>query len=462
MKWLRRLPAAVLASIIATQWACTLTAVGDPDTPIPPATQAENMPASATTTVEPTAKSPGSATPAATEAPPPTATATPTEVADAGPACQIAYVRDGQLYCRLTDAREVQMAIVDGGSVQRIAIATDGQSVAYTIGVPGGPADLFAIGLEAALAGELVPISLANATTLSGGRPDDVVSPSEIAFMAGQDVVVFDTSFVPVGGIEGPGEYVNNDLWRVNADGSALTAVLAIGQGGRFSVSPAGAQIAISSATAISVLDLVSGSQTVALEYDPILTYSEYSWRPALTWRADGTEFAAVVPSTDPLAEDTNATLHLISADGIEQPLGLVPGNFVFGGMIDLTADGSRVAFSLRDDSGQANEARVRQVEGGAAEEVILLPEIQWLRWSPDGQQLLVVHRNVTGNGMLFSVGDGSLRSLDLPVRDAIWRGPDLYYLIENGDGSFDINRLSAAGVEVLLTAIDSSLWAVR
>lgn len=440
---------------VAAQLACSLTGSTATPTPIaPPPTLTATPTAAIPPTTEPTAAPTESSPP--TEAPAPTPTAEPT-----GPTCQVAYVRAGQLYCLLVGGGEVRVTAVDGGSLQGAAISSDGAWVAYLIGVPDGPADLFAIRVADAATGALAPTPLANATNLPGANAGDMVSARTLAFVPGTQTLLFDTRYVPAGGIQGPGEYVNNDLWRVNVDGTGLQQVAPNGTAGLFAVSPSGGHVALSSGNTIAVLDLVATTVTPALEFDPILTYSEYAYKPEPVWSADGSAFTVAVPSVDPMAADTHATLHRIMANGVEEPLGLIPGNFVFGGLIAVAPTGDRVAYGLRDDAGVFSALTLQRLPSDPAPGGVTIPEITWLDWSPDGTRLGVGHRNVVANAQIVEP-DGSLRSLDLSVVDLAWRGSDVYYLVVNGDGSHDINVLRPTGVEVLATELGAALWAVR
>jgi len=370
-------------------------------------------------------------------------------------------VRAGQLYCRLDGGGEVRVTAVDGGSLQAAAISSDGAWVAYIIGVPDGPGDLFAIRVADAAGGTLTPTALANATNLPGSQPGDMVSARTIAFVPGTQTLLFDTRYVPAGGIQGPGEYINNDLWRVNVDGSGLSQLAPNGTAGRYAISPTGGHVALSSGNTISVLDLAAGSIAAALEFDPILTYSEYAYKPEAVWSADGSVFTVAVPSVDPMAADTHATLHRINTAGIEEPLGLIPGNFVFGGVIRVAPTGERVAYGYSDGTGAISALTLQRLPSDPTPGGVTIPEITWLNWSPDGSRLAVGHRNVVANAQIVEP-DGSLRSLDLPVIDLVWRGSDVYYLVVNGDGSHDITVLRPTGVEVLATELGAALWAVR
>lgn len=441
--------------MLLAQLACGLTGsptqTPAPATGVPQPTDA----AIATPTNVPAPTEAPSATP--TSAPP---SPTPTNV-PAGPTCQVAYVRAGQLYCSLEGGGEVRLTQVDGGSLQAAAVSSDGAWVAYTIGVPDGPADLFSIRVVDAANGALAPTPLANATNLPGNQPGDMVSARVLAFVPGTQTLLFDTRYVPSGGIQGPGEYLNNDLWRINVDGSGLQQLAPGGTGGRFAISPTGGHVALSSANTIAVLDLASGALTSAIEFDPILTYSEYAFKPEVAWSADGTAFTVAIPSIDPMAADTHATLHRVNTAGIEEPLGLVPGNFVFGGVIRVAPTGDRVAYGVRDAAGALNALTVQRLPSDPAPGGVTVSEIQWLNWSPDGARLAIGHRNVVANAQILEP-DGALRSLDLQVVDLAWRGSDVYYLVHNGNDTYDIDVLRPTGVEVLATELGAPLWAVR
>src|SRR5262249_3620433 len=71
-------------------------------------------------------------------------------------------------------------------------------------------------------------------------------------------------------------------------------------------------------------------------------------------WSADGSYFTVAVPSHDPMAADSSVAFYRVTAAGAATPYGSVPGNFVFGGSIQvqLAPNGAHASYSQGDPGG--------------------------------------------------------------------------------------------------------------
>jgi hypothetical protein len=273
-----------------------------------------------------------------------------------GFACSLAYASESRVYCPGEGGTPVMVAEDTRGTISAVAVSSDGAWVAYIVSLPpeNATSELWAV----KPGGDAAPIRLVGPEQLVSPQPDTTSSPRNFEWLAGTHTLVFDTRFVPNGGIQGPGEYIHNDLWRVEAGTGALRNLLPAQAGGNFHLSPDGQRIAISGATSIQLLNADGSNLRTVIEYPMIITYSEYQYKPAVVWSTDSAFFTVLVPSPDPMAADSSATIFRVAAAGDSgETMGRFDGNFVFGGPLGpgLSPDGRRLVYGRSTDQGVAN-----------------------------------------------------------------------------------------------------------
>lgn len=221
-----------------------------------------------------------------------------------------------------------------------------------------------------------------------------------------------------------PGWRANNDLWIVRADrlisgSQSLRAepVLTTSAPGAYSWwgstfrwAPDGQRLAYAGADQVGVVDVISRSRRVLVEFPAYRTYSEWVWTPNVSWSPDGRFLATVVHGAPLANEDPQDSpafeLWLLAADGsfsarVADQVGMwaAPSwgaaGVLYGQATNpLQSVDSRYALMLRDRDG-SNPRRVFPV--GQEPGVEAPPQ---LVWAPNGQEFLFVF-----NGNLY-LGD--------------------------------------------------------
>jgi len=265
------------------------------------------------TATQPPPTEPAAATAVATDTPvpvSPTATLAPPSAL-----CPLA-IADGPTVLCLDGPNEFQIADAgSGNSVYRVAVSPDGGRVAFIAARPDTISELWVANADGTN-----PRKLAGPEQLVGSDPTVANWPRAIQWQAGTHNLFFDTGFTPAGGPFGPGEYINSDLWVVNADTGSLSQMLTPGTGGFFSISPDGGWVAVSQPDSIDVIRADGATvRPDLIRFEPIITYSEYAYKPLVTWGADSTYFIVSIPSHDPLAADAGATLFLEGASVVRE-----------------------------------------------------------------------------------------------------------------------------------------------
>jgi hypothetical protein len=358
--------------VLETSVAATLTALA-PATVTP-------APNPATVTAAP-AVSETPAGPATTEtAPAPTAT-----LPTAGlTTCNIAYIDFDNLFC--VEFGGQPQFLASGNGLFGAQLSSDGQKVAYQVTVAEGVTELWVVNANP-LEGPAHPlVSDAEAPNADAANINSV---NNFQWLNGTHTLVFDTRYKPAGGPFGPGEYINADLWTVDADTGVVAAVLPANTAGYFLASPDGFTIAISRGQGLDLVESDgSNYRQNVVNFPSIITYSEYIFRPRPQWSAEGTYFTVAVPSADPMAADSTFAVYRVSVDGTVEPLANLPGNIVFGGSIgaQIAPDGLHLVYSVGQPDGSGDVLHMLSMPGDSVGDNAFDHQTGpiGLGWSPD------------------------------------------------------------------------------
>ena len=126
------------------------------------------------------------------------------------------------------------------------------------------------------------------------------INPSQVAWRPGTHELYFNTA--PQ--VDGPGLFLNDDLWVVDVVSGQLTPLLAPGEGGKFYFSPDGSQLAVVTPGRINLMDPDGSNRRDGLTHTPVITYSEFAYYALPVWAADSSSFMAAIPPVDILAGD--------------------------------------------------------------------------------------------------------------------------------------------------------------
>jgi len=411
---------------------------------------ASAAPATATVIAAATAAVTVATTAAATEATATAATPAPTEAVAAG--CKVAYADQNTLYC-LPDSGTPQ-TLATGSGLFGPALSPDGSLIAYQVVITDGVTQLWVASVSE---GGEAPHVLVGQDQLPSADGSQINSPNHYAWLAGTHTLVFDTRYLPTAGPGGPGEYINADLWTVEADSGKLTNLLPAKQAGVFAVSPNGHSIAVSRPTGLDLID-ADGSHhhTGLITFLAIVTYSEYAYKPHVQWSADGSYFTVGVPTQDPMAPNSAITFYKVSADGTEKLLGSHPGNYVFGGSIQpqIAPDGAHVVYAVADPAGGAESLHMLTLQSGALGDNAFDTQASpggW-GWSPDSQVYVYDDVPGGGGGKAYATGPGVeaphvLADNLTALKDLRWvNGNSVVFLGQIGGSAWSLYRQITGG----------------
>lgn len=370
-----------------------------------------------------------------------------------GFACSLAYTEwkaeSSRVYC--LGAGSTPILIADAGSLGTVstpAISSDGAFVAYMINQISGTSQLWVVNVTG-LPDALAPAHLlVGANQVPSGDPNIATSPFYFAWQVGTHQLFFNTRFTDLAGGQGPGEQINNDLWRADADSGAVVNVLPRNSARRFFLSPDGKHVALSLAEAVGVMDADGSQLNLSFKFPRVTTYGEYLYQPEIWWNATSAFFYFVVPSPEPLASDASATIYRMALDGTTQTLGVLAGDFVLGGSVAPTVspDGQFVVYS-RTGADSTATLYLARIDGSGETPIDQQPStvtFTSLGWAPDSNHFAYAVTPSTG-GFLASV-EGSVQPFapNAQVRQLIWQAGTsfTFYGQVNGDWGLYFQRL--------------------
>jgi dipeptidyl aminopeptidase/acylaminoacyl peptidase len=333
------------------------------------------------------------------------ATATPKP--PTGQALRVAYIKDGNLWL-WTESSGAQ-ALTSSGSIQDVFLSDDGILAAFTRQVDDFSSEIWVVNTDGT--GERLLVSTADIEAMVVNRSPDAsgVAPHKIAWIPGTHALAFNTrqSFMV-------GFLLNDDLRLVNAASGEQLTLLPTGNGGMFYYSPDGSQIAITTPNKLFMVNADgTNRRDNLLNYEEVLTASEYRFYAEPVWSVDSSSLYAAIPPRDPLAaRDQATTIWRVSIDGSPaMKLGGVPATF-FGGGVAFSPDLSKLIYQREVGLPQDNLRELHLADIELSEDRVLFtaPLLQFHGWAGDSQHYFF--NAGQENRMLVGSLDGTSRNL--------------------------------------------------
>jgi len=203
------------------------------------------------------------------------------------------------------------------------------------------------------------------------------------------------------------------DIWTVDASGTVAPHMEAApGMGGPIVFSPDGLYYAARQANRIRLFNRDGSIQMDALDFDNVLTYSEWEYLPQVVWLPDSSGFRTVIPAHDPLADPgAKSVLWDVPIGGAPTPLLSFVAVPAFADFPVISPDGQNVAYMA--PNGANTELHLLGLSIG---DVIYdnYTAYQWgfVGWAPDSYQFVLWYNDIR-NLVLGSPG-----SLAVPLTD--------------------------------------------
>ncbi|OGO46137.1 MAG: hypothetical protein A2Z30_01630 [Chloroflexi bacterium RBG_16_64_43] len=359
---------------------------------------------------------------------------------------RIVYISAGNVW--VLTAGGVPQQITASGGAERVVISSDGLKVAYTRrGAPEATSELNSINVDGSGSALLLSTAQIDALHPLGFFVHNDIN--NLAFIPGSHRLAFNTRGV----LEGPGLPKWDDLFVIDADSAALTTVFPAGAGGDFAFSPDGTRVAIIRPTTVGLANADgSGMSADVVTYTAVITYSEYMYYVRPLWTADSAALGLAIPSSDPLAPATSATLWRVpAAGGPAVSLATISGEFFFA-QFDASAlapDLSRVAFLRATGTPNVHHLIVANSDG-SGETIYATGQLGWLGWAPDGMHF--IFSEGAGNNIRL----GGLGTAPAPLATGTrlrWLNGSEFLYLSGSPGLWTLNRGTlGGGIEALAT----------
>jgi hypothetical protein len=286
---------------------------------------------------------------------------------------QVAFVKDGNVW--LWQERGEAVVLTQDGGVEEVKLSDDARKVAF---VRGG--SLWVVNRDGSGERRLVGSDYLAGLAADGRGAalyqfDWTPSAYTIAFNTRRE-------------LEGPGLLLNDDLHRVDAITGEVTLLLGSGDGGQFTYSPGGEQIALVTPGDISLVDTGGGNRHQVLPYTPVVTYSGYQYYARPLWAPEVRELLVVIPPPDPFARPLPATsIFRLFSDGRPAHLVKTVEAMALFNPPAIAPDLALVAYLQPVGENESN-LMIGLVEGG--EPVLYARNVQAFDgWSPDSEQFI-------------------------------------------------------------------------
>ncbi len=220
------------------------------------------------------------------------------------------------------------------------------------------------------------------------------VEPFQVVWRPGSHQILFNT----VPNISTYDLSLLDDLWLVDADSGELTQILAQGQGGKFTLSPDGQQLAVSNVGRIDLVAVDGSNRREVMAIPPIRAFDSSEYYATPVWAADSQSLRVAIPPEDNISLPIQpTTLWHIPLDGqAAQAIGHVPAYNTLGIPPQFAPSLDRVAYLVGYEpaaDGQVDLFGIAIAElgdGTISDPAIYPAEVYYVRgWSPDGTRLL-------------------------------------------------------------------------
>lgn len=379
----------------------------------------------------------------------------------------VAYVREGNAWLWIEGGEN--FALTASGDVGEVRISDDGCRIAYTRNLPIAEFEsedealvdpsyneLWVVYSDGSNNQLLVGPEFFSTFALPEGAAG--ISVHQFAWQPGAHTLAFNTQLVSYG------LALHNNIHLVDGNSAEISTLLGAGEGGNFYFSLDGQQLAFSTPNSISVIN-VDGSnlRTDLLNYEPVITYSEFMYYARPYWAQDGSALMVAVPPADGFAptEDgfpPDTSLWRIPLDGGDAVQTAAIGAVWFvQGEARISADLSKVAY-LHPVGAPEDNTHVLVIAGSeGGPDIASIPGAAFGDWSPDSEQF--IYWTSAGGVQVFlgSAADGSSSPLpdltDFPaaVASIDWTNGPFYLQALFGNQTTELSWVNIDGIGIVL-----------
>jgi hypothetical protein len=360
---------------------------------------------------------------------------------------RIVYAADDELWALELGSAPTLLATI--GGVSEVRISDDGERLVYAVRDPEqDTTELRGINFDGSNDRVLLDPGAFDALYPLDGALHYTLS--QISLVPETHVAMFNTRAV----FEGPGLAKNNDLLTVDADTGALTRILDRGDGGDFTLSPDGTQLAITRPDSIGFVSTDGTDlRPERLTFPWVITYSEYFYYPFPVWSEASVLVA--IPSEDPFFAPLTGAVWTVPADGSESSLlTTIKGNFFApqGAISSISPDGNLVGY-YDTDSSSGMSWLVIQTIGDDAGTIYGIDALDWKGWAPGSDYFVYT----TGSGPELYLGRMGAEPVMIGSGSGLqWIGPTEFLYLSGSRGDWTLTLSAIEGESVPLVELSA------
>jgi hypothetical protein len=324
--------------------------------------------------------------------------------------------------------------------------------VAFTRGTNGIPYSLWVVERDGTGEVQLMPQARERTFTQGAHLVGDVVWASD-------DVLYFNTL-----AYDALAPTPRDDLYRANARIREVALLLRQGEGGKFRLSPDGANVAIVSKATygrqdgrIGVIDALGQKRvTNLLYYVGVASGSHAPFYPDLFWSADGTALRVALPNKDLIYQETDVTpppTELwelpIGTPSSRKRIGSVTASYF--GLPVYNADASQMAYLARETASNRFVLTLAQGDGSnpQAYDEGELGSISAAHWLPSGARFW--YAKGIGAFYVGAIGQSPTRLGDDRLRELLFLRDTAYLVIVQTEGAFEVQFIREGQAPLVL-----------
>ena len=358
---------------------------------------------------------------------------------------RIAYTDNGNLWA--LEIGSVATRLTAGGGINEVRLSDDGEWIAYVVRDPDqDTAQLHSVRFDGSSPQLLLDAASFDALYPLG--PFVHYTISNFDFQPGTRTLLFNTRGV----FEGPGLAKNDDLLAIDVMTGQINPLLARGEGGDFTVSPTGDQIAIVRSDSLGIVNVDGANlRSEVLTFTPVITYSEYFFYPLPVW--SGASVVLPVPQQDPFFASEPGTVW--SVNGEPQTLSRPDGD-LFGPQREhplVSPDGLSVAYFRAADAAGEQHLIIERLDTGE-QTVYDTGLIQWKGWSPDSNR--TVYTKGTGFDLYLGELGGPPAPL-VPGTELRWINANKYLYMTGDPGGWTLTLGDLTGGAIPLATLSGA-----
>ena len=378
------------------------------------------------------------------------------------PGLRVAYIKDGNIYYWTEGGSSI--GVTNTGDAREVVISDDGQYIAYVreLAERDFAFELWVINSDGGPLNPQMLVSFSEMDALLASSPFtnfDGLDFDHIDWRPGTHILAYSTTprFM------GPGYAAGRDLRTINIDTMEKKTVFDFGEGGVFTFSPDGTQMALSTPEGISLAN-ADGSNLRAniLTYPVVATYSEFDYHPSPIWAADSASLRVMIPPEDPFMDDPlPTTFWFLPTDGSPATqLGMLSGLLGWPEN-SFSPDLSYIAYviGVGEPTENRRELHIAYADGSNDYLFAAGPSIQFRGWAPDNARFVYALNGSDDQGLYLgniTGGASTIASLNQTVHKLQWVDSSRFIFIYDYAGKLGLNISDQDGVNHAY--IDSNL----